>query len=119
MSISREAMGNKYARVRFLIKFRDCVGQTIAIVDAYEAPPCKMISTAFATLSPAEERLAIYYRRGNRQDRSNWALETSLDVEWLTHRAGARIVVVIGNRHAKRSAQCGPLRGRPRRVRFP
>jgi len=73
-------------------------GQTIAIVDAYGSASLQNDLNSFcSTYSLPKTTVGIYYPQGKpRRSDSNWALETSLDVEWAHAIApGARIVVVI------------------------
>lgn len=73
-------------------------GQTIAIVDAYGSSSLQSdLNTFCSTLSLPKTTVSIYYPGGKpRRNDSNWALETTLDVEWAHAIApGAKIVVVI------------------------
>lgn len=73
-------------------------GQTIAIVDAYGSSSLQNDLNAFCSaLSLPKTTVSIYYPAGKpRRSDSNWALETTLDVEWAHAIApGAKIVVVV------------------------
>ena len=73
-------------------------GQTIAIVDAYGSSTLQNdLNTFCTTYSIAQTSVAIYYPQGKpKKSDSNWALETSLDVEWAHVVApGAKIAVVV------------------------
>ena len=72
-------------------------GQTIAIVDAYGSPTIQADLNSFcATFGLPATTVAVYYPQGLPASDSDWAAETTLDVEWAHAIApGATIAVVI------------------------
>jgi len=72
-------------------------GQTIAIVDAYGSPTLQNDIGVFdAQFGLAAPNLTIAYPNGQPRSNSGWALETSLDVEWVHALApSANIMLVV------------------------
>ena len=72
-------------------------GQTIGIVDAYGSSSIQTDLNHFcATFGLPATTVRIYYPQGVPGHNNGWALETSLDVEWVHAIApGARIVLVV------------------------
>jgi uncharacterized repeat protein (TIGR03803 family) len=72
-------------------------GQTIAIVDAYGSPTIQAdLNTFCAAFGIASTTVQVYYPQGTPTADSDWATETSLDVEWAHAIApAAKIALVI------------------------
>ncbi|MHB1654391.1 MAG: S53 family peptidase [Desulfitobacteriaceae bacterium] len=72
-------------------------GQTIAIIDAYGSPTIENDLMVFSQqFGLPRANLTIAYPGGKTRTNANWALETSLDVEW-THAIApdAKILLVV------------------------
>lgn len=72
-------------------------GETIAIVDAYGSPSIQSdLATFDSTFGLPAANLTIAYPNGQPKTNSGWALETSLDVEWVHALApDAQILLVV------------------------
>jgi len=72
-------------------------GQTIAIVDAYDDPNISsdlgMFDAQYGLSAPPT--FTQYVTPGLRQDNADWALETSLDVEWAHAIAPAASILLV------------------------
>ena len=72
-------------------------GQTIAIVDAYGSPTIEEDLSAFCrTYKLPQATLQVHYKGTTGSD-ANWALETSLDVEWAHALAPGAVIVACSS----------------------
>jgi uncharacterized repeat protein (TIGR03803 family) len=71
-------------------------GQVIAIVDAYGSPTIQSdLDTFCQTLGIPSTTVQVYYPQGQPVPNSDWATETSLDVEWAHAIAPGATIVLI------------------------
>ncbi|MGA3008481.1 MAG: peptidase S8 and S53 subtilisin kexin sedolisin, partial [Opitutaceae bacterium] len=76
-------------------------GQIIAIVDAYGSPTIQAdLDTFCAAFGIPSTTVQVYYPEGTPAIDSNWATETSLDVEWAHAIAPGATIVLVATQSA-------------------